>query len=266
LNTELGLNWIQFKWRNHDPAIGRFFNIDPLTEDYTDWGPYIFSGNRVIDAWELEGLEPVLISLASEKTKDKDPTGEAFKAFFPKDGLARQLIDHYTGGTGQTFELNRDQLLEAYPIINSKGLPINISLSNFDMLSVGNLKPGESAEFSDSVPVYAGTAGTLGNFSVTREGTVTLNAETGEREFEGTFSFSDTFDFNAANRPFFAELQVTVARNILPGSSFEISGELPVFQIQGQNVTTTTSNGIRINPALYPKPDDTETRQEEFDN
>lgn len=33
-------------------------SIDPLTEDYTDWSPYVFSGNRVIDARELEGLEP----------------------------------------------------------------------------------------------------------------------------------------------------------------------------------------------------------------
>ncbi|MCP4105352.1 MAG: hypothetical protein GY749_07435, partial [Desulfobacteraceae bacterium] len=55
---ELGLNWIQFKWRNHDPAIGRFMTIDPLTEEYRDWGPYVFSGNRVIDSRELEGLEP----------------------------------------------------------------------------------------------------------------------------------------------------------------------------------------------------------------
>ncbi|WP_025741031.1 DUF6443 domain-containing protein [Aquimarina pacifica] len=60
--NELGLNWIQFKWRNHDPAIGRFMTIDPLTEDYMDWGGYVFSGNRVIDARELEGLEPVEIN------------------------------------------------------------------------------------------------------------------------------------------------------------------------------------------------------------
>jgi len=55
---ELGLNWDSFKWRNYMPDIGRFFNIDPLTEEYVDWGPYVFSGNRVIDARELKGLEP----------------------------------------------------------------------------------------------------------------------------------------------------------------------------------------------------------------
>ncbi len=56
---ELGLNWDSFKWRNYDFAIGRFFNIDPLTEKYVDWTPYAFSGNRVVDSRELEGLEPV---------------------------------------------------------------------------------------------------------------------------------------------------------------------------------------------------------------
>jgi len=58
---ELGLNWDSFKWRNYDYAIGRFMNIDPLTEKYADWGPYVFSGNRIIDARELEGLEPHLM-------------------------------------------------------------------------------------------------------------------------------------------------------------------------------------------------------------
>ncbi|UOX34841.1 DUF4329 domain-containing protein [Flavobacterium sediminilitoris] len=55
---ELGLNWDSFKWRNYDYAIGRFMNIDPLAEDYPLWTPYAFSGNRVVDSRELEGLEP----------------------------------------------------------------------------------------------------------------------------------------------------------------------------------------------------------------
>ena len=58
LQDELGLNWYSYKYRNYDPTISRFFNVDPLTEKYVDWGPYVFSGNRVVDARELEGLEP----------------------------------------------------------------------------------------------------------------------------------------------------------------------------------------------------------------
>ena len=42
----------------HDPRLGRFFAIDPLTAKYPFYSPYAFSGNRVVDCKELEGLEP----------------------------------------------------------------------------------------------------------------------------------------------------------------------------------------------------------------
>ncbi|MDM1073765.1 hypothetical protein HX001_14850 [Empedobacter brevis] len=54
---ELGLNWDSFKWRNYDPAIGRFFNVDPLAEKYAYQSVYSFSSNQPIHAPELEGLE-----------------------------------------------------------------------------------------------------------------------------------------------------------------------------------------------------------------
>ena len=57
LHKELGLNWLSFKYRNYDPAIARFFNVDPLAEDYVYNGVYNFAENRVIDGIELEGLE-----------------------------------------------------------------------------------------------------------------------------------------------------------------------------------------------------------------
>jgi RHS repeat-associated protein len=54
---ELGLNWDSFKFRNYDFAIARFFNIDPLAEEFSYQSPYNFSENRVIDGVELEGAE-----------------------------------------------------------------------------------------------------------------------------------------------------------------------------------------------------------------
>ncbi|WP_421977669.1 DUF6443 domain-containing protein [Roseivirga seohaensis] len=54
---DFDLGWYQFKWRNHDPTIGRFFNVDPLATEYTHNSPYAFSENRVINGVELEGLE-----------------------------------------------------------------------------------------------------------------------------------------------------------------------------------------------------------------
>uniref|UniRef100_UPI004049791E DUF1990 family protein n=1 Tax=Fulvivirga sp. TaxID=1931237 RepID=UPI004049791E len=54
---DLDLGWVQFKWRNHDPSIGRFFNVDPLAENFYYNSPYAFAENRVINGVELEGLE-----------------------------------------------------------------------------------------------------------------------------------------------------------------------------------------------------------------
>jgi RHS repeat-associated protein len=58
---EFGLNWDSFKWRNYDYSIGRFMNIDPLSEKYSYQSHYNFSENRVVDGVELEGLEVVLL-------------------------------------------------------------------------------------------------------------------------------------------------------------------------------------------------------------
>ncbi len=54
--------WSSFKWRNSIPELGRFFNVDPLSEKYAYQSHYNFAENRVVDARELEGLEAKLIN------------------------------------------------------------------------------------------------------------------------------------------------------------------------------------------------------------
>ncbi|MNX46594.1 RHS Repeat protein [compost metagenome] len=55
-------NSLNYKYRMHDPRIGRFFAVDPLTSKYPHNSPYAFSENRVIDGVELEGKEVQLIT------------------------------------------------------------------------------------------------------------------------------------------------------------------------------------------------------------
>ncbi|MGB0871158.1 MAG: RHS repeat-associated core domain-containing protein, partial [Flavobacteriales bacterium] len=50
-------NSVNYKYRMHDPRIGRFFAVDPLAPEYPHNSPYAFSENRVIASVELEGLE-----------------------------------------------------------------------------------------------------------------------------------------------------------------------------------------------------------------
>ncbi|MBX2828551.1 MAG: hypothetical protein KTR22_10315 [Flavobacteriaceae bacterium] len=53
-------NSINYKYRMHDPRIGRFFAVDPLASEYPFYSTYQFSGNRLIDRVELEGMEPTI--------------------------------------------------------------------------------------------------------------------------------------------------------------------------------------------------------------
>ena len=64
--------WDQFKWcyrlrRNHQPELGRFFNIDPLSEEYVHNATYAFSENHVTSGIELEGLEDVRLNLEQDR-------------------------------------------------------------------------------------------------------------------------------------------------------------------------------------------------------
>lgn len=46
-----------YRYRMHEPRLGRFFMVDPLFASYAYNSTYAFSENRVIDGYELEGLE-----------------------------------------------------------------------------------------------------------------------------------------------------------------------------------------------------------------
>jgi len=57
LQDELGLNWYNYRYRNYDPTIGRFFGVDPISEDYYNISTYQFAHNNPVWKIEIEGLE-----------------------------------------------------------------------------------------------------------------------------------------------------------------------------------------------------------------
>ncbi|GEM_PF-5961306 len=48
-----------FGERIHDPRIARFLSIDPLWKEYSDWSPYLFSGNTPTRFIDYEGMGPI---------------------------------------------------------------------------------------------------------------------------------------------------------------------------------------------------------------
>lgn len=75
-------NSLNFAYRVHDPRLGRFLSVDPLTASYPHNSPYAFAENRVIDGFELEGLE-----WAPTKDKEGNVTDYTWKGY-NADGTA----------------------------------------------------------------------------------------------------------------------------------------------------------------------------------
>jgi len=63
---------VNYKYRVHDPRLGRFFTMDPLASKYPFYSSYQFSGNKTIAFVELEGLEEGKIIDSKEKGSDGD--------------------------------------------------------------------------------------------------------------------------------------------------------------------------------------------------
>jgi len=59
LMDEADLNWYDLGYRNYDPQTGRFLQIDPLTDHFPDFSPYLFAGNDPIANIDVDGLAPI---------------------------------------------------------------------------------------------------------------------------------------------------------------------------------------------------------------
>ena len=97
-------NSLNYKYRMHDPRLGRFFAVDPLFREYPWNSPYAFSENRVIDGVELEGLE-----YASVKDGSTTSVGPIDESKLHNDG------NTYV----ETTDLNNNKIHDAFlPVVD----------------------------------------------------------------------------------------------------------------------------------------------------
>lgn len=113
-------NSLNYTFRMHDPRLGRFFAVDPMTRKYTYLSPYQFASNQPIHAIEFEGLENkedlnktlvhtwgdtrAALYFNEEKTENKSPESEYYNSLI-FEGTANAMgilltLDIYTGGNG----------------------------------------------------------------------------------------------------------------------------------------------------------------------
>jgi RHS repeat-associated protein len=84
-------NSINYKYRMHDPRVGRFFAVDPLAKKYPWNSSYAFAENKVIRYIELEGLETPTEATGTAKAITKTAP-ELAKSYVDEAG--RLILDN----------------------------------------------------------------------------------------------------------------------------------------------------------------------------
>lgn len=110
----------EFKYRMDDPQTGRFWQIDPLSDEYVHNSTYAFSENRVINGVEFEGLEVVLVNENKDKTIFKAGVGNSDK----------RVINVYAHGSQPSIVDNRKSADKEVPINTANGFANMISESD----------------------------------------------------------------------------------------------------------------------------------------
>jgi hypothetical protein len=120
-------------------------------------------------------------------------------------GLPRSLINHYMHATGSAYNLTRAEMIEVDAETNVFWFPAVREARN-RLLAQAEADPAPSTEYKQFTAPISGARGhgganknqTLGNFTVTLDGTLTVTkGRTGDlAEFQGTATYYDYWDFD----------------------------------------------------------------------
>lgn len=103
-------NHYQFKFREYDPRIGKFWSEDPLFKKYPSIASYTFAEDRVIDGMDLEGAEFYSVHM------NEDPSGKRTVTYIvnytniPQQGMINSPTkDGYgeRGDVGVTYTITK---------------------------------------------------------------------------------------------------------------------------------------------------------------
>lgn len=187
---ELGLEWDSFKYRNYDYAIGRFMCIDPLAEDYNFQSPYSFSSNRVIDHFELEGLEgedfrfrQQMIANGGIQARAEIEDGQANSgAFMAAVRLVSPIEDFYGVITGKNFDGDDYNRGQAAMMILMTATPVKAEVKEGIIIAEHGLEKTAAKTESKTFQTYTKEHPTEGTYSGKTSGKGTPEQNVAKRD------------------------------------------------------------------------------------
>ena len=254
-DDELGLNWYQFRFRNHDPQIGRFIEIDPLADKYVYNSTYAYAENKVGMGFDLEGLElqgfnemfrAAGINVQQENRKAQARADHLYKAAEPYVRVTKDVITIAGGVT----------LLVAS---GGTAAPLLVGLAGSATVAGGTMKLAfdisGNKEAADQIPTtLSGTAIFLTNGAseaATGQKLISDDVKTVAEFSEGVLTFKVSgFDKMS---------DVEKASTILSGLSLTLDGVSPETAKAFQNLLGGASGGNvpALNIDNKPKVDNT---------
>uniref|UniRef100_UPI00286AD418 DUF4329 domain-containing protein n=1 Tax=Flavobacterium sp. TaxID=239 RepID=UPI00286AD418 len=247
---ELGLNWDSFKWRNYDFAIGRFMSIDPLTEEYHTWSPYVFSGNRVIDSRELEGLEPLSVHSTMDAAANNFGTYYNATSISVNQEYGSTIYQAATssGGIGYTYSAAN---------VGTTGASVSVSPAPAGTVSTGDIHTHAAYD-----PAYANNI--FSGIPATGPNTASTTGDVGDNNSTGLTGYVVTPNGSLQKYDPATGVISTLSTTMLndpkdPTSPVPIpttpTGTLPTLTPTGSTSTTTTTPASTTStPTSTPRP------------
>ena len=158
LQDELGLNVYAYEWRNYDPSVARWGNVDQLSELYMSTSPYAFTQNNPVRNFEVDGRyfddknekKAAKIERKAEKRADKlDRKADKLDAKGKSTGDLRDRATELRQSAQDVRDMRNDASTEyRYGSLNSS------EAKALNLAGPATLSTGQNAKGDDVISIF----------------------------------------------------------------------------------------------------------------